>query len=55
MISPYVGIDEDVKVVLEIEQARRKRGRDKSDDQRSRHRRIRKGHIENVDLMPGGA
>lgn len=42
VVFPYVRVDEYVKVVLEIQQGRRNRGRDKPDDQRPRDRRIRK-------------
>lgn len=46
--------DIDIEVVLHIKQACSHGGGDEADDERSSHRRIRKGHIADRDLMLPG-
>lgn len=42
--------DIDIKVVLDVKEARSDGRGDKADDERSRHRRIGKGHVADRNL-----
>lgn len=46
VIIPNMGIDQDIEVVLDVEETGCNGGGDEPDDERSRHRRIRKGHVD---------
>lgn len=43
--------DIDIKVVFNVKEARSHRGRDEADDERSRHRRVGKGHVADRESL----
>lgn len=43
--------DIDIKVVFDVKEARSDGGGDEADDERSRHRRIGKGHVADRSLV----